>query len=176
MSVRRSAVTTIGLLVVFAGLLSFVLLRDKFAPSKTKAEEKIVQVLSFDTATVTSAVFVFDGKTVEVIREGDLWKLKQPFEAEARPEKMDEMLSALHDLKSTDVPLTDAGDLAQYGLATPAVTVTLHFPEGEKKLELGERDYTGLATYARVSGDDRVHFVDASLLFTLKPDPDGLKK
>ncbi len=175
MVVKRSFLTTVVLLVVFAGLLAFVLLRDRFAKDKP-ADPKQVSVLTFDKATLQSAVFVFDGKTVEMVHEGDVWKMKQPFEAEARPEKMEEMLSALSALVSADTPLSDPGDPAQYGLMTPAVTVTLRLPEGEKKLELGDRDYTGTSVYARVSGDDRVHVVGSTLLFTLKPDPDGLKK
>ncbi|MCA9375447.1 MAG: DUF4340 domain-containing protein [Candidatus Doudnabacteria bacterium] len=172
---KRAYVTPIVLLVVFVGLLAVLLVRDAVAPTESK-EDGVVEVLAVPAEEVTSVVFQYDDTTVQVVRENDTWMLKQPFEAEARSEKMQDLLDEFVLVESTGEPLENPGELADYGLVDPLLVVTINTGDATRTLSFGERDFTGSSVYGMVNDDRRVHLLPGKLFATMQVDPEGLRK
>lgn len=96
------------------------------------------RILRFDRASIDRVVARWPDGGVDVVRDGDGWRLVAPLEAEADAETVDELLSELSFLRAegfVDEPLPDA----ESGLDEPEFAVELlgePEEEGEERVEL----------------------------------------
>ncbi|HOQ61749.1 MAG TPA: DUF4340 domain-containing protein, partial [Vicinamibacterales bacterium] len=107
----------------------------KAAMSLNEMRDKTV--LRFEKSAVTRLSAAPHGRSpVELVKEKTLWKMLQPAADETDGPSVTRLLEAVANLRiATDDFISDApGDLAQYGLNAPALTLALF--EGDKRKTL----------------------------------------
>ena len=156
-------------LLVLIGLLAtavFVLLRlgRGPVPPETAAPDAPL-VRAFTEEAVREIDLSCDGAAVTLERGPSRgWRITRPFEAEADPRRVHDVVAALQDARVRKVIADGAADPAAFGLSPAACTVQLGFGPGTSalKLRLGRGSPVGSERYA-AADDARVVFTDGSL-------------
>ena len=121
--------------------------RDRALAPKLAAADKLVLKRGDRTATFEKT----DG----------VWKLTAPASADAESADLDDLVTALGDLRADELAADAPDDLGRFGLAEPAATLTL-FAGGQEKLLLlvGVAGRDGKRVYAKVAGGPLVGLLD----------------
>jgi hypothetical protein len=176
--------TLLVLLVLVAGLGSFIWLYERELPSseeRAKLEKRVLQVEKDDVTAVTLQsgsgtvrmekvkLPVQEKKTdeEEITAPETEWHLRQPLQARADAFAVDGLLDALTSLEQTRV-LEDV-DPKQAGLDKPRATVRLKTGEGETVFKIGAADPLGGSTIAAVG--DQTFVVSDSILAEIQKAP-----
>ncbi|HET6312931.1 MAG TPA: DUF4340 domain-containing protein [Chloroflexia bacterium] len=99
-----------------------------------------------------------------------IWSIREPISDTADPFAVGNLADQLQNLQATST-ITDASDLAQFGLADPGVTLTVAFSDtaGTKRtLLLGGKTIDGSAYYAKTSDKADVYLVSNSIVEPLR--------
>lgn len=99
-----------------------------------------------------------------------IWSIREPISDTADPFAVGNLADQLQNLQATST-ITDASDLAQFGLANPGVTLTVAFSDtaGTKRtLLLGGKTIDGSAYYAKTSDKADVYLVSNSIVEPLR--------
>lgn len=160
---------TIVLVVILAALGIYVYLvevpKTGHQPSSSTATP-LLQLTTTDIRRVE--VQASDDSVVLERDEGQPWWIRQPIDYAADESKVNSILSRLSSLNAQRT-LTGTLDLADFGLATPAVTVTLGLFDGSsQRLFLGSHNPQGSSYYVQKAGEPDVHLVYASVIDDLK--------
>lgn len=114
----------------------------------------------------------------ELVRDGERWSIRGTSVARADPARVDELLASVARARSEGFLADAPSDLATYGLAQPAVTLTVHFaPEGggpavSRSLLVGSALGVGTKDrYALLDGSPFVVRLGATAQSTLFPRP-----
>ena len=182
--------TLLVLLVLVAGLGSFIWFYERELPSseeRAKLEKRVLDVEKDDVTAVT--LESESGKVVlEKVKlparekktdeeeidttptpEDTEWHLRQPLSARADAFAVDGLLEALTALEQTRV-LEDV-DPKQAGLDKPRATVRLKTDKGETVLKIGAEDPLGGSTLAAVEGKKGAYVVADSILNEIRKAP-----
>lgn len=180
--------TLLVLLVLVAGLGSFIWFYERELPSseeRAKLEKRVLQVekedvtavtLQSDSGTVRMEQVKLPAPAKEEKNEEEIdttpeteWHLRQPLQARADAFAVDGLLESLTTLEQTRV-LEDV-DPTQAGLDKPRATVRLTTDEGETVLKIGAADPMGGATFAGVEGRKGAYVVSDSILADIQKAP-----
>jgi hypothetical protein len=179
--------TLLVLLVLVAGLGSFIWFYERELPSseeRAKLEKRVLQVEKDD---VTAVTLESDAGTVRMekvklpppaepkkVEEDEIdttpeseWHLRQPLQARADGFAVDGLLDALTGLEQTRI--LDDVDSKQAGLDKPRATVRLKTDEGETVLKIGAADPMGGSTIAAVG--EQAFVVSDSILADIRKAP-----
>lgn len=181
--------TLLVLLVLVAGLGSFIWFYERELPSSEERAKLEKRVLEVEKDDVTAVTLVSDAGTVrmekvklpapekekEEEQDEDVidttpeseWHLRQPLQARADAFAVDGLLESLTTLEQTRV--LDNVDPKQAGLDKPRATVRLKTDEGETVLKIGAPDPLGGSTIAAVG--DKTYVVSDSILTDLQKAP-----
>ncbi len=125
-------------------------------------DEPKESILVVDEEKVTGvSIESKDAETIRLVREDGSWRVVQPFAAPADSSAVDSILTRVGELEAEEVVVETTDDLAQYGLAPPArtVTVAVEGEEAPRVVEFGHSTPTGSAVYARTPASPRVYTV-----------------
>ncbi len=117
-----------------------------------------------------------DEETVVLEKRGEKWYITEPIDGMADADKVDRMIKAIAELKpKTKRENVDiAGE--QFGLQEPDLVATVTYNENKTAtVSLGGETPAGSERYAKVSADDSLYVVSASLRTQLWKDPEGLR-
>jgi hypothetical protein len=116
------------------------------------------------------------GKPVEIVKDGEDWKLEKPVAAKADFGAVEGLIGRLQtvQMKSIASDNPTPADLKKYGLEKPQVTVTLHLGSARAELLLGDKAPDN-AVYAQDSSRPMVMTVESALVDDLKKGPDALR-
>ena len=181
--------TLLVLLVLVAGLGSFIWFYERELPSSEERAKLEKRVLEVEKDDVTAVTLESDAGTVRLEKEKlpaaekekeeeqdedvidttpeSEWHLRQPLQARADAFAVDGLLEALTTLEQTRV-LEDV-DAKQAGLDKPRATVRLKTEEGETVLKIGAPDPLGGSTIAAVG--DKTYVVSDSILADVRKAP-----
>ena len=104
------------------------------------------------------------GKLVEAHRSSpsEDWQLTQPSSAPADNAVLNDLLLTADQLRATDT-LASVPSGQDLGLAPPQLTVDCLLRKGASyTLTVGSQNFDGSGSYARVSGDSRVHVIPSA--------------
>ncbi|MEA2561729.1 MAG: hypothetical protein QOH06_3233 [Acidobacteriota bacterium] len=181
--------TLLVLLVLVAGLGTFIWFYERELPSseeRAKLEKKVLQVEKEDVTAVTlqsdsgtvrlekvklpapAKPEKKDEEEVDTTPESE-WHLRQPLNARADAFAVDGLLDALANLEQTRV--LDDVDAKQAGLDKPRATVRLKTGEAETVLKIGAADPMGGSTLAAVEGRKGAFVVSDSILNEIRKNP-----
>lgn len=173
MSWKRTILSLIILiLMVMALILDTQILRNK----TVRAVRDASLADSVDISAVDQITLKNNQGTVRLVRTTVGWRMKEPVDAPADPEVVETVLTNVTSARRRNA--VDAKNLAQYGLGTPEVQLTLVSQEGKFGdwgtsfgLELGyDSVYTG-QVFGKYPGTDEVFTVGEHVKNTLLRSP-----
>jgi hypothetical protein len=107
---------------------------------------------------------------LELTKDNEKWRIKNPFEAEASDLDVSSFLSSITSSKATEIASETEKDLAKYGLDKPKVKFNAKLKDGsERTLIIGVKDND--TYYAKKSDHPQIYKIDAEIYskFTKKP-------
>jgi hypothetical protein len=150
------------LLLVLAGVFSYIWFVERKQEPKREGEREKVTVLAVDKAkakeiSLTSA----GGETIRLVKESGGWKVAAPFTAPADTSAVESMLTSLEKLEADEVVVEQAANPAEFGLDKPSRTVTAVVEGAPSPLsvEFGAKSPDGSSVYARSAGSPKVYLV-----------------
>lgn len=149
----RNTLILFAILVVLAAYVLLVELpKSKNAPQEETQSVALWEITQGDITRLEAVKS--DGQRLVLERaEDQTWWIHEPIVYEADENRVAGALGDMATLRSNRV-ISDAGNLADYGLATPVMTVTLTLADGATHtLRVGDQNPTG--TYRYVMADDR---------------------
>jgi len=156
--------TTLILVGVFLALLAYVYFGEmrRPAPSDAAVTPTPAPILIIPPDQVVGITVRGSGKETVLTRPaGGEWKLEAPQPGPVDTTRVGQFLNRLATLNPTR-SLTDTTSLEDYGLAQPAIEVTLTLADGSKQvLQIGSENPQQTAYYARVQGREGVHLIAA---------------
>lgn len=151
----------VGVLVVLLG--AYIVLRVWNAGAEERAEAQADYVLTLED--IQRLTWDYSGEDLDFLKSGESWTWAPdsafPLE-ESNLTGLEETLASLKAQRVIEAP--DA--LADYGLDTPDMTLTVETGSDTVKLLIG--DMTGSDYYVMVEGEDRVYTIDSTLITYLE--------
>ncbi|HXE79439.1 MAG TPA: DUF4340 domain-containing protein [Vicinamibacterales bacterium] len=170
----RSVRPIIALFVVFVGLLAYLYFVDANRPDEEPREKAFdIKAEDIRTLRIESA----EHGTTVLSKDKDTWKLTEPVAAPADQDEVSSLTSSLASLEIQQVVDENPGDLEQFGLAKPRVTVSFTTSGGDKprRLLIGQRTPTEGHAYAKRDDESRVFLIFAYLDSTFDKKPFDLR-
>ena len=155
-----SAVVVLAVLGgVYVGLNTYVSKEEK-AESSSEEESK-TEVFSVKTDDIKSLEFIVDKKEVTFEKKDDSWVKKDETAFPVNQTTLDSAASAIETVEADRV-LEDVEDLAEYGLDSPSITVTVDTADGTTKLNIGDENTSTNQYYISRADDDSTVYVVAA--------------
>ena len=151
-----------ALLLVLAGLGSYIWFVERKQEPKREGEREKVTVLAVDKAKVKEiSVASAGGETIRLVKEASGWKVTAPFAAPADTSAVESMLTSLEKLEADEVVVEKVANPAEYGLDNPSRTITavVEGAPAALRVEFGSKSPDGSSVYARGSGSPRIYLV-----------------
>lgn len=150
-------------------------LKNIFVPVDQIRDPMLARINSGDAlkCEITQA-----NSSLSLVKKDGRWKIESPVQADADPEKVNELLTKLSALEAKGPDIFDNPKLADFGLEKPESKITLTLEEearslvkdkpAEKKTRsitylLGKKDAKAKKLYVAVDGFPRVNFVDEAI-------------
>lgn len=133
-------------------------------------------LLRFETADVKTLTIRRGAETLALTRDGDVWKLTLPTQADAQAGKVYDLLYSLKELRYHLLVERKGSDLGRYGLKTPQVELELSMANGSRlpALIVGKSEKDRL--YAKLATSPAVYTIDPKFLNLIPDRPDALKQ
>jgi len=155
------------LLVVFAALLGYVLLYEN--PGEDTGKNDKIQLQKIDDERIKSISLDDGNHVILLVRDGNSWKIKEPVEARTARHAVNNVLDAVCDFEVEREVEEDPGDLSQYGLDPPSITVTTSLDDGsEEKIFVGASVPVGAKYYVMKNPGGPVYTVASHKITALR--------
>ncbi len=158
--------TTLFLAVLLA-IVGGLALWDHYKGASTEQRvSRSKRVIEFDPKDITGIELVRSNQTIVLEKSGDLWDLKKPLAARADASAVNAILDELEFAERTRSIAgkeLEGVSLADYGLDTPALRVTLRGKKQPITLLVGRETPTKDALYLQVEGRKEVCVVRKSI-------------
>ena len=168
--------TYVGLVLVLCFGAYLYLVEQKREPSTgDKPKEKL---FTLDKAKVKEVTIArTGGETIRLVKEGAEWRLAEPMAVAADAPSVSGLLSSLEGLEVQDEAAANPERLADYGLATPrlSVAVVVDGLEEPFRLLLGEKLVDGNGVYAKLPDKPRVFTIASYVESSLDKKPFDLR-
>lgn len=159
----RGLTSTLLLVVVLAGLGAYIYFVDsKRSPASLSGEPAKEKVYSVETDKIDEIKITAGGETTLLKKSEAGWKMIEPAAADADPAEAIGVAQAISSLERVRVVDENPADVAQYGLANPAVRVEFK-AQGNVSgtLKLGDKNATQGELYAQKNDEKTVFLVSA---------------
>ncbi len=156
--------STLIVVVIAAALVGFVYWHE-FARAPVEKSEANPAVFHFQPEEVASLTLARPSGTIVLERKGTGWQIVQPIETRADKAAVNSLLDDVTLARASRTLTASAGELKNFGLAPPAVTMDFRLQNGqERQLKVGSADYSGNSAYAQAGGSKSVVLVPDSVL------------
>lgn len=152
--------TTLILLVIFLGLLAFVILFNVKDVGEAKPGDKLVDLSSDEVERIN---FKTEEETITFIKEGENdWLISEPIEAKADKYEVDRIANDFSSLDIDRVVEEEPSDLEKYGI--PQKEVTLHFKDKKEpvKILVGMENPLDQKFFAKREDETRVVLISST--------------
>jgi hypothetical protein len=156
--------STLILVVVLAGLGGYIYFVDSKRPAASAdgSPEAVGKVFTVEADKINELRISYQGETTLLRKDDAGWKLFEPTQVEADPPEAIGVTTALSNVDIVRVVDENPTDLAQFGLATPNITVEFKAEGGASgTLKLGNKNATQGEIYALKNDEKRVFQVSA---------------
>lgn len=159
--VLAAGVTLLVLMGCYAGVKHYSENVTRQQEEEEAAKKK--QVTDFAIADVTAFSYSSTGVEVSMELDGENWNCVSEDGVEIDTEKIESFLENFNGIQSED-EITDAEDLEELGLETPASSITFTFADGETlTCEVGNYNDVLSVYYFRTSAEDAVYTVSGTV-------------
>jgi hypothetical protein len=150
------------LLLVLAGLGSYIWFVERKQEPKREGEREKVTVLAVDKAKAKEiSLAPAGGETIRLVKDAGAWRVAAPFAAPADASAVESILTSLEKLEADEVVVEQAANPAEYGLDEPSRTVraVVEGAPAPLTVEFGAKSPDGSSVYARAAGSPKVYLV-----------------
>ena len=162
----RGARSTLVLAVVALALGAYIYFVESGRPP-AGTPDPLETVFNVDSDDIDSlAVTAGNGDRTVIEKDGDRWRIVEPFPVNVDVTEVVSLTSSLANLEMQRVVAEpeDTPDLEAFGLAEPSIAVGFTTVDGvDARLLIGERSPAGNDLYATVAGSNRVFLVSGFL-------------
>ena len=117
-----------------------------------KPEEETVKLFKIDPGDITRINLKYPDREIEVARSGDKWKVVKPIQADADSSAITTLTHEIADCEVKRTVDEHPTDLAQFGLAKPAVTVVASTKDKTwPGVEVGKNSPIGYSVYIKTT-------------------------
>ncbi|HEY2989738.1 MAG TPA: DUF4340 domain-containing protein [Candidatus Binatia bacterium] len=171
---RRGKTLVLAVLLVLLG--AYVYFFELSKDDQGKSEK----LLKFKDDEVAGIALVYPQREIQLQKDAQgKWKLTQPLAATADDSTVRTVIGALSaaDIKRTLEKKPGAEDLKSFGLAPPAVKVSLTLKNGLTlpTLTVGAKTPVGDSTYVQRGGEPAVYLTGGALALVLEKQPNDLR-
>ncbi len=133
-------------------------------------------VIDFNQADLSKVAISRGGKSIDLVQEGEAWKIVSPITTGADPEKVGALLRKLRNLRVRDFVDDAPKQMEKYGLAAPEAEIALRGrgDEAVGAVVFGMEAEKG-ARYARAAGREAVFTVGNDIMKEIVSDPADLR-
>ena len=170
---KRALIGMVVCLVVLAALLGLVTWMNN--REKESEAEETIQITDFDSSTLSSITYTFNGQTVELVydAEAQAWHLKDLPDQPLQTTLTGNMASAVSSMKAQR-QLGETEDLSQYGLDAPSFTVTATAGDETYTFLYGDQNQMTQDRYLMLEGNNTVYTVDETMYSAFQYAPEDL--
>ncbi len=147
-------------------------------PGKPRDEEKDTsrEAFKLKREDINQIVLTRGGQNVTFENKDNKWTITQPLSALADDATINSIIGDLVSARITrDIPAT-AEQLKNFGLTEPKVKLEVKLKNGQShKIELGDKDFSGSAVYAKIDGGQSIASLSGSLLTSADKDLKDLR-
>jgi hypothetical protein len=152
--------STILLVVVLAGLGGYIYFVDSKRPSP--GSESRDKVFTVEADKIEEITLKSGGETTTLKKTDGTWKMTAPMQVDADQNEVSSLTSNIASLEVSRVIDENAGNLGEYGLATPAIELSFKAAGGVSgAVNLGDKTATQSDLYAVKPGEKKVFVVPA---------------
>lgn len=144
--------------------------------SKSPSDLRDRSLLRFETTNVKALTIRRGGTFLTLTKEGDVWKVTAPTQADAQAGKVYDFLYSLKELRYHDLIAEAGGDLARYGLKVPQAEVELSMASGTPLPALLVGKSVKDRLYVKLAAAPAVYVIDPKFLDRIPDRPDVLKQ
>lgn len=142
----------------YAGVKTYVAKQEK---EESSEEDSKTDVLAIALDDIKSLEFIIDKENTTFEKDSDNWVDKNDAGFPVNQSTMDTTAEALKDVKADRV-LNDVEDLSEYGLDSPANTITVKTDDATTKICVGDENTSTSQYYITKDDDDKTVYVVAA--------------
>jgi hypothetical protein len=133
------------------------------SPAPQPSTRPEISLSKLDQAKINKLVFKSAQGSLTLVKQKDVWRSEPAPPYQLNQDQITTAASTFAVLKATEIIDPAPRDLGQYGLATPAITVTVYSAGAAPlTLQLGDQTPTGYDYYARRLGDPCVYVISGA--------------
>lgn len=156
----------VAFLVILSAILSYYLYFDVYKSRRMQArQEKDALVFSLDKQALDT-ISVTGKERIELIRQGQEWKIASPISARVDNRSLDELITALAALKLQ----RELNDFSDQSVFAAPLTIGFRAAAREYSLTIGSHTPTREFRYARAAGRSGVFLIKDADIFGLDKD------
>lgn len=152
--------------LILALILGYLLLFEGGQPDREGNSERVFAEI--DKAEINELELKYPKYTVLSYREEGKWfVLKNSKRLRADDQVISSIIKEITEMKIEKVVSEYAADLAEFGLDSPKLTVTMRTSEEEYGLRVGGKSPIGSGKYVQTGNDNRIVLVDENSVWQL---------
>ncbi|MDP8242994.1 MAG: DUF4340 domain-containing protein [Candidatus Hinthialibacter antarcticus] len=165
---KSKLIQTLVLVAVLAVIAGVYFLDDQNVKKQAEQEEKDKELFTLEKDAVQSITVVNAHGTFKAIKDGDVWKMTEPFDAIGDKSLWDNLANNFTASKRQRLIAEQAEDVSAFGLSAPPIQVTIAGENDENATTMLIGDEAPLAGkhYALIKGSSDVVTVGSSLQST----------
>ena len=165
---------TTGILALLLAILGgyIYLFEIRGWENKERAEKAAKKITQVKKGQVSRLRLETPGELVSAVKDGFSWKIVSPVETDGDYDMFEGLIHAAGSLEKSGVAADSSQtslpdfNLADFGLASPAVRLTFTIADGERQeVSFGDRSPTGVYFYVKTSGDDRIYLAESRFYY-----------
>jgi len=139
--------------------------------------EPLSQVVStLDKEKIVEVSIEREGETLTLYKDNEQWKVKGQEDVELNQTKAGDPAHFISEVRARDVIEGESGNLADFGLEKPSMTITVKLENGEtKSFRIGDETPDKGGSYMMMNDDKNIYVVFNSLVNSLKVDLDAIR-
>jgi hypothetical protein len=137
----------------------------KGGQKKEEAEKQKKTLLEVKKADLARMQVEAQGEKADLAPTGEVWKITSPISVRADDSTVNRITGALEKLQYTEIVEEKAGNLEQFQLTKPKMTIHLFLKKdnSEKTILIGGKSPVGNMYYLKMGNDPRVYLVDSNV-------------
>ncbi len=163
-----------GLLLVLGGWVYWTDIRGR--EERERASEEAALAFPADYENIRRIRLVYPDRSIEGVRSDAGWDFVSPPGLETDPSAWDLLASNVPRIGRDDTIVSDATDLAAFGLASPGIEVGVELEDGrEEEILFGRENPGGTHYYAKLASSDEIFLAPSSWISTVTKEVNDLR-
>ncbi|MCI6554021.1 MAG: DUF4340 domain-containing protein [Lachnospiraceae bacterium] len=161
--------------VLFLTAAGYIGMKNYNAGHREESETESYPVVELDAASVTRISLDNENGSYSFQKEGEEWICGEDELPEADASLVEDLVKKAVSIHSED-RIEEVGDLSQYGLAEPVISVSIQTEQADLQFNIGDYNSAVSKYYICVEGENTVYTIDSTLRSSFAKDLDDFRK